>query len=92
VPVEDFPDTKVFDTWAVFKENLEGIINESVGTEAFQSAKHEVGSELGYDDDLERATKNIEGSARLVEYLYANNHRIPVFENIIEKVTQLRGY
>ena len=86
--VEDFPDTQVHETWAVFKENLEGLLKETLGNETFRAIQREVASELGYDDP-ERVSKNIEGAARLVELVYEKKHRIPILEEIIEKVTQL---
>jgi len=88
--IEDFPDTQVHETWAVFKENPEGLLKETLGNETFEAIQEEVASELGYDDP-ERVSKNIEGAARLVELVYEKKHRIPILEEIIEKVTQLRG-
>jgi predicted ATP-dependent endonuclease of OLD family len=88
--IEYFPDTQVHETWAVFKENLEGLLKETLGNETFQVIQKEVASELGYDES-ERVSKNIEGAARLVELVYEKKHRIPILEEIIEKVTQLRS-
>lgn len=87
---EDFPDTQVHETWAVFKENLEEILKKTLGNNAFQSIREEVASELGYDDS-ERVSKNIEGAARLIELIYEKKYQIPILEEIIEKVTQLRS-
>ena len=88
--IEDFPDTQVHETWAVFKENLEEILKKTLGNNAFQSIREEVASELGYDDS-ERVSKNIEGAARLIELIYEKKYQIPILEEIIEKVTQLRS-
>ena len=88
--IEDFPDTQVHETWAVFKQNLEGILKETLGNETFQVIQKQVASELGYDDP-DRVSKNIEGAARLIELVYEKEYRIPTLENIIEKVTQLSG-
>ena len=88
--IEDFPDTQVHETWAVFKQNLEGILKETLGNETFQVIQKQVASELGYDDP-DRASKNVEGAARLIELVYEKEYRIPTLENIIEKVTQLSG-
>ena len=90
VPVEDFPDTQVHEHWAVFKENPERLFKETLGNEAFRAIQNEVASELGYDDP-ERVGKNIEGAARVIELIYEKKHQIPVLEEIIEKVTQLRS-
>ncbi|HUV80495.1 MAG TPA: TOPRIM nucleotidyl transferase/hydrolase domain-containing protein [Candidatus Bathyarchaeia archaeon] len=89
-PIEDFPDTQVHKTWAVFKENLEGIFKETLGDETFQIIREEVASELGYDES-ERVNKNIEGAARFIEHIYVKKYQIPKLEEIIEKVTQLRS-
>jgi len=86
--IEDFPDTQVHETWAVFKENLEEILKETLGSDTFQSIQKEVASELGYDDP-ERVNKNIEGASRFIELVYDKGYRIPILEEIIEKVTQL---
>lgn len=88
VSIEDFPGTQVHETWAVFKENLEGILKEALGEEIFKAIREEVASELGYDD-FKRVSKNIESAARLIELIYEKKHRIPILEEIIEKVTQL---
>ncbi len=88
--IEDFPDTQVHETWAVFKENLEGLLKEILGNETFQAIQKEVAFELGYDDP-KRVSKNIDGASRLVELVYGKNNRIPILEEIIEKVTQLRS-
>jgi len=88
--IENFPDTQVHETWAVFKQNLEGILKGTLGNETFQVIQKQVASELGYDDP-DRVSKNIEGAARLIELVYEKEYRIPTLENIIEKVTQLSG-
>ena len=88
--IEDFPDTQVHETWAVFRQNLEGILKEPLGNETFQVIQKQVASELGYDDP-NRVSKNIEGAERLIELVYEKEYRIPTLENIIEKVTQLSG-
>jgi predicted ATP-dependent endonuclease of OLD family len=85
---EDFPETQAHETWAVFKENLEGIFKETLGNMTFQAIQQEVASELGYDDS-KRVSKNIEGAARVIELIYEKKYQIPILEEIIEKVTQL---
>lgn len=88
VLTEDFPDTQVNETWAVFNENLEKMFKEALGDEDFQVIRHEVASELGYDD-ASRVLKNIEGAVRFVERLYDDKKRLPILEQIVEAVTQL---
>lgn len=88
VSIEDFPDTQVHETWAVFKENLENIFKDELGDENFISIRSEVASELGYDD-ASRVLKNIEGVVRFVERVYEKEKQLPTLELIVEKVTQL---
>jgi len=87
-PIEDFPDTQIHETWAVFRENLEGLLKETLGNETFQAIQVKVASELGYDDP-DRVSKNIEGAARLIELIYEKKYQIPILEEIIEKITLL---
>jgi predicted ATP-dependent endonuclease of OLD family len=88
--VIDFPDTQVHENWAVFKQNLEAIFKEALGEDEFLAIQNEVASELGYNDHPERVSKNIEGAACLIERVYEKNKRIPILEQIINKITQLR--
>ena len=88
VQIEDFPKTQVHENWAVFNENLEGILREALGDDTFQSIREKVASEFGYED-LGRVNKNIEGAARFVELAYKQEYQIPELEEIIEEVTQL---
>lgn len=90
VPIEDFPDTQVHKTWAVFKDTLEGILKKELGDKTFLSIQKEVASELGYDE-MNRVNKNIEGAARFIELIYKKRYRIPTLEEIIEKITRLRN-
>ena len=90
VPIEDFPDTQVHKTWAAFKDTLEGILKKELGDKTFLFIQKEIASELGYDE-INRVNKNIEGAARFIELIYEKRYRIPTFEEIIEKITQLRN-
>lgn len=90
VPIEDFPDTQVHKTWAVFKDTLEGIFKKELGDKTFLFIQKEVASELGYDE-MNRVNKNIEGAARFIELIYEKRYRIPTLEEIIEKITRLRN-
>jgi len=87
-PIEDFPDTQVHETWAVFKENLEKIFKDELGDENFISIRDEVASELGYDE-ANRVFRNIEGAARFIECIYEKEKQLPTLEQIVSKVTQL---
>jgi len=90
VPIEDFPDTQVHKTWAVFKDTLEGILKKELGDKTFLFIQKEVASELGYDE-MSRVNKNIEGATRFIELIYEKRYRIPTLEEIIEKITRLRN-
>lgn len=90
VSINDFPDTKISEHWTVFKENLEGIFKEALGSDVFLQIQTEIASELGYDDPS-RVSKNIEGAACLIERIYEKKKRIPILEQIVEKVTQLHS-
>ena len=61
-----------------------------MGEDEFLAIQNEVASELGYNDHPERVSKNIEGAACLIERVYEKNKRIPILEQIINKITQLR--
>jgi predicted ATP-dependent endonuclease of OLD family len=89
-PVIDFPDTQVHENWAVFKQNLEAIFKETLGETEFLAIQNEVASELGYNEHPERVSKNIEGAACLIERIYMKKKRIPILEEIIDKITQLQ--
>jgi len=88
-PISDFPDTSVNKTWAVFKNNLETILKETLGKTEFETIQNEIATGLGYDDP-ERVSKNIEGSACLIERIYEKKKKISILEQIIEKITELR--
>jgi len=90
VPIEDFPDTQVHKTWAVFKDTLEGILKKELGDKTFLFIQKEIASELGYEE-MNRVNKNIEGAARFIELIYEKRYRIPTLEEIIEKITRLRN-
>ena len=87
-PIEDFPDTQVNETWAVFRENLEKTFEEELGRGDFLSIQSEIALELGYDDKG-RVLKNIEGAARFVQHVYEKGKRLPKLEQVVEAVTQL---
>lgn len=88
-PVSDFPNTSINETWAVFKNNLETMLKETLGEVEFRTIQNEIATELGYDDP-ERVSKNIEGAACLIERIYEKKKKIPILEEIIEKITELR--
>lgn len=88
VEVVDFPETSVNEDWAVFSDKIESEIKQALGDDAYGAIGRRIADELGYakSDD---AIKNVEGAARFIEYAYNDGFRIPVLEDIIEKVTNL---
>ncbi|MCX5726898.1 MAG: AAA family ATPase [Candidatus Saganbacteria bacterium] len=88
-PISDFPDTSVNETWAVFKNNLEAIFKEALGEAEFKAIQTELATKLGYDD-TDRVCKNIEGAAYLIERIYEKKKKVPILEQIVEKITELR--
>jgi predicted ATP-dependent endonuclease of OLD family len=89
VAPEDFPKTQIDKNWAVFEENLEKELEKALGSKDFQVIRTQIASELGYPEAAQ-AIKNIEGAARFIEVVYQNRKRVPVLEEIIERVTLLR--
>ena len=89
IPIEDFPKTQIHDTWAVFKDDLEEIFRESLGSEVYNQICEEVASELGYEN-RDRACKNIEGASRIIELVYEKGHKLQPLENVVERITNLR--
>lgn len=86
--VDDFPETKIENTWAVFKNCLEDEMKTSLTEAVFNEISGIVKSELGYDE-IKYALKNIEGISRFIELVYERGLKIELFENIIRKVDEL---
>ena len=86
--VEDFPETQVDENWAVFGDNMESELCSALGKDKFEDIRKQVADELGYAEAKD-AMKNIEGATRFIEYVYRESLRIPVLEDIVEKVTAL---
>ena len=89
VQPEDFPDTQAHEIWAVFEDNLERELEKTLDNRNIQALRSQVASELGYPEAA-RAIKNVNGAARFIELAYENGNRIPILEEIIEKITLLR--
>jgi hypothetical protein len=87
-PLEDFPNTRVEGTWAVFRENIEETIKDELDGPIFLSLRDQVAFDLGYSDPT-RVLKNIEGAACLIERAYSDGKRLPTLEAIIEAITEL---
>ncbi len=89
VAAEDFPETQVHDTWAVFEENFEELMKSELGEEYFLSLCDKVASELGYQEPS-KVLKNIEGSACFIEKVYADGKTLPILELVVNNITKLR--
>lgn len=87
--IVDFPITQVNKNWAVFKDNLEEQIKIEIGEKQFLNIRDRVASDLEYDRPKE-VTKNIEGSSKMIEFIYKENLHLPTFEKIIDSVTSLK--
>lgn len=86
--LEDFPETQVHETWAVFKEDLEKLIKDELGEAIFSSLREKIASELGYPEPS-RVLKNIEGAARFVDRVYDDGKRLPTLEEVVKAITGL---
>lgn len=90
VHTEDFPNTGVYDTWAVFNDELETELKLALGDANFNNIRQTVADELGYTQPS-AVLKNPEGVSVFIRAVYSNENRIPVLENIVSKITQLRN-
>lgn len=86
----DFPDTQVHDDWAVFKDNIEEEIKETVGRDKYFKIRDSIADELGYDKPS-NLIKNIEGAGQFIEKLYQLGLNIPILEEIVLKVSNLNN-
>lgn len=89
VDIVDFPITQIQNTWAVFHDKLETEISNVIG-ESFDSIREEIAKELGYEK-LSSVLKNSEAAARFIKIIYANGKKITVLEEIVEKISLLKG-
>jgi len=87
--LEDFPNTQAHENWAVFNDKLESELQLAIGSEEFNAIRKQVASELGYPD-VTQAIKNIEGAARFIEIAYGEGRRVPILEDVINRITLLR--
>lgn len=86
---EEFPETTVGEDWAVFKHDIEDEIERAIGNDNYVRFRQEAADELGYQE-ASRVLKNAEGFSRFIEIIYRNDERVPILEQIVERVTALR--
>jgi putative ATP-dependent endonuclease of the OLD family len=89
VEVIDFPNTIIHDTWAVFHDKLETELKNATDG-LFDSIREEIAEELGYAQPSS-VLKNHEAAARFIKSVYDKDKKITVLEEIVEKVTSLKG-
>lgn len=90
VPTEDFPATRVFDTWAVFNDELESEFKLVLGDDQFDRVRQTVADQLGYPQPS-LVLKNPEGMSQFIRSTYSNGNRIPILEDIVARITALRN-
>jgi len=84
---EDFPETQVHETWAVFKDSIESDIKESMGNKKFYEIREKIASDLGLDK--KQILKNIESASLFTKYAYNEGCNFSPLEKIVENITQL---
>jgi len=89
--LEDFPKTQVHENWAVFNDNLECELRGAIGEENYITIRGKVADELGYPEP-DAVMKNVDGAAKFMEYAYGKGLRVPILEDIIVKVSDLRVF
>lgn len=89
VDIVDFPTTQIQKTWAVFNDKIETELKTALG-ELFDSIRDEIAEELGYEKPSS-VLKNPEAAARFINSVYAKDKKITVLEEIVEKISLLKG-
>ena len=90
IPVEDFPLTGIYDTWAVFNDELESEFKLALGEVQFNRLRQTVADQLGYTQPSV-VLKNPEGVSQFIRSTYSNGHRIPILEDIVDRISALRN-
>jgi len=85
----DFPPSGVFETWSVFNDKIEKEFEIALGKEKFNTIRSEVEDCLGYNDSSD-VLKNSDGAALFVKQVYKSGSSIPILEDIVDKITNLR--
>ena len=88
VKPNDFPETQVHENWAVFKDDIEMEIKNSIGLDNFVKIRGQIASELGYDKPRD-LLKNIDGSGQFIARLYETGNNVHVLEEIVHKISNL---
>jgi hypothetical protein len=86
----DFPPSGVYETWAVFNDRIEKELESATSKEIFDTIRSEVADILGYNGSSD-VLKNSDGAALFVKRVYDGGGKIPILEEIVEKVTNMRN-
>ena len=87
-PEEDFPESQVNSTWAVFERNIEDELKQALGEAGFNSIRERVASEFGIDRPSQ-VTKSIYCASRFIEEACGEGLTVPILEKVVEAVTDL---
>lgn len=85
---EDFPPTQVNETWACFEDEIETYLEIELGVEIFNTLRDETADELGYDKPS-NVLKNLDGSERFIQKVYAQGKTLSLLEEIVNQITKL---
>lgn len=88
--IEDFPDTHSKENFAVFSDDIESEI-KSINEQDFIAIRDQVASEIGHDRPS-TLLKNPYAASLFLKQFYDAGHKIPIFEEIVEQVTNLRAH
>ncbi len=86
--LSDFPETIVTENFAVFHDDIENEILLAIGEDNFNKIRDKISDELGYDKPS-NMLKNIWGASNFIDRVYSHGLKVPVLENIINKVNEL---
>ena len=87
--VENFPETQAQETFAVFSDELETEI-KMLDEEIFNVIRDRVANEIGHDRPS-TLLKNPHAAALFLKRLYGDGHRVPILEDIVQRITNLRS-
>ena len=88
--VKEFPPTQSGRNFAVFYDELETEL-KNVNEEQFSTIRVKVASELGHDRPS-TLLKNPHAAALFLKRFYEEGCRVAILEDVVEKITSLRGH
>jgi len=90
VTPSEFPETRVDTEFAVFKDDIEGVIKAAAGDQMYLSVLRQVASEHGYSGERD-VMKNPDCAASVVSSLYSHGVRVQTLEAVVNRISDLRG-